>query len=395
MPHAINPALEYAGIAEKTKTFRIGGARDIEGPSIADVCMLILSPEANAKTEYYKALCAAFTGSENPKEKKNPVLSGKIRYIPDFETYALIGDPRCSLEQRADLAVKGAEQVIKVGGKYEVVKKPFFEQGKKVKDYPSSEPKGHPVIAGMQSQHPKRKNGRVIFNSVYGEKGNYLPGFSYTRDQMRMGRQPEEGSNLVFLYPECYEKAWEDTAQRRELELLGIMSREDLFWENAKEYKGFEWEAARVNSNGKISNIIELEQKPSSGGPGLIILTIGKNGASATSPYKPSAGVVGSTGLETQVGAYILEWDISALEKIRYWSDISKELLEAIEKRKGEPAMQIGITTKKRGGAVKEFDYIWEAIEWKDPLKMWNIPAAANNNYIPVAEQCADIAFNH
>lgn len=371
-----NPILEFTGVPKNQ--IYIGGMRDMSGVSVADVCLLKYAATPDEKMEQYKAICVAFTGSEKPKEQPNPISPGKIRYIPAFDVYAFIADPRCSLEQRAELQVKGTEQVIKIGEKYEVVKRPFLTN-KRVKEFASTEPKGHAGIQGMQSQHPKRKNGRLMFNSVYGEKGNHLPEFSYTRDQMRLGRVPEEGSNLVFLYPESYEKAWEDTAQRRELERLGINSPDDLVWENAKEYRGFEWEAARINSNGKISNIIELEQKPSSSAPGLIIITIGKKGVSATSPSMPSEGVVGSTGAETQIGKYILEWDTDSLEKIEGSKDILKEIIDGIEKRKDNPAMQFGIETYKRDGAVKEFREIWEFNGWSDPFKMWNIPMASDS----------------
>jgi len=360
-----NPLEECLGIEYGEDTLSTGGHRFSKGVPPSDVCLLGRRPDEEA----YKQFCNAFIGD---KDRGIPAIEpGDFRYIPEINTWAHIPDPYRSIEQNMDTIVRGSYSTDLTKEK---------DSGKTVKDFFRIDSGGHPDLFGMLNQHNRRdKNGRAIFNTVYDENGNLIEEESYTPRQMRKARIPQKGEWLTWLYPEAYERAFDEPSKAKELkEATGYGSIDEASWQKLKEWNGYEWSLGKISSNGDITEYPEggepFYRKPFNRAKSAGIMTILKDGKQN----------VGAGGGDTQVGNLYQHWDLEALKKIPGGIETAQQIKDEVIETRPEnlEGLQIafGTVVGRKAGMTPPYGHVLEVtgiIEYNyltdNPYTKWGI----------------------
>ncbi|MCK5234376.1 MAG: hypothetical protein KAJ88_00900 [Candidatus Aenigmarchaeota archaeon] len=360
-----NPLEECLGIEYKDDTLSTGGHRYRTGIPPQDVCYLGRKPDEEA----YKQFCKAFIGD---KKRGIPAIEpGAFRYIPELNTWAHIPNPYRSIEQNMNTIVKGSHSTDLTKEK---------DSGKTVKDSFRIDSGGHPDQFGMLNQHNRRdKNGRAIFNAVYDENGNFIEDESYTPRQMRKARIPVKGEHLTILYPEAYERAFDEPSKAEEVKkITGYESIDEASWLKLKEYNGLEWSLGKISSNKRI---VEF---PGAGEPfykksfnraeSTVIITILKDGKEN----------VGAGAGDTAIGNLYQHWDLEALKKIPGGYETAQQIKDEVIETRPEnlEGLQIALGTVigRKAGMTPPYGHALEVtgiIEYNyltdNPYTKWGI----------------------
>ena len=361
-----NPLEECLGIEYKDDTLSTGGHRFSKGKGIplSDVCLRGRKPDEEA----YKLFCNAFIGYKDAGIQA--IEPGAFRYIPELNTWAHIPNPYRSIEQNMNTIVKGS---------YSTDSTKEIDSEKTVKDLFRIDSGGHPDQFGMEDQHNRRKDGRAIFNAVYDENGTLIEDESYTPNQMRKARIPEKGEHLTILYPEAYERAFDEPSKAKELkEITGYESIDEASWLKLKEYNGLEWSLGKISSNKRIVEYPEggepFYTKPFNRADSTVIITILKDGK----------WTVGAGAGDTSVGNLYQHWDLKGLEKISGGIEIAQQIEnEVIETRpENLEGLQIALGTVigRKAGMTPPYGHALEVtgiIEYNyltdNPYTKWGI----------------------
>lgn len=331
----INPLEDCLEIRyNQTDTLSTGGHRFSAGVPLSDVCMLGRRPD----NEAYETFCNAFKGNDYGIHSLEP---GDFRYVSDLNTWAHIPDPYKSIEQNMDANVEG---ILFLNSGYDFDSTRRENSNRSVKDFFRIDSGGHPDLFGMLNQHNRRDDdGRTIFNANFDENGKMIERNSYTPAQMRSARIPKSGQWLTILYPEAYERAFDEPSNKYILnEKTGYESIDEASWLGLKEWNGFEWSAGKISANGRIDeypgNGEPFNKKPFNKAESATLITITKNGK----------WTVGGSGGDTALGNYIQLWDLEALYKIPGGKDITAEIQDEIIESRPEniEGLQILIGTK-------------------------------------------------
>ena len=359
-----NPLEECLGIKYGEDTLSTGGHRFSTGIPLSDVCLLGRRPDEEA----YKQFCHAFIGQ---KDKGIPSIEpGDFRYIPELNTWVHIPDQYKSIEQNMN---------TKVAGPYSTDLAKIKDSKKIVKDFFRIDSGGHPDLFGMLNQHNRRdKNGRAIFNTVYDENGNLIEEESYTPRQMRKARIPKSGQWLTWLYPEAYERAFDEPSKAKALkEVTGYESIDEASWLGLKEWNGFEWSLGKISSNGDITEYPgegePFYRKPFNRANSVVIITILKDGK----------WTVGAGGGDTSIGKLYHHWDLEALKEIpggiETAQKIKNEIIETRPENLDGLQIALGTVIGRKVGMTPPYGHALEVtgiIEYNyliDYNKMWGL----------------------
>ncbi|NOQ38509.1 hypothetical protein GQ472_06500 [archaeon] len=359
-----NPLEECLGIEYGKGTISTGGYRFSTGIPKPDVCLRGRRPDEEA----YKLFCNAFIGDKDSGTQA--IKPGDFRYIPELKTWAHIPDSYRSIEQNMNTIVRESYSTDPTKEK---------DSGKTVKDFFRIDSGGHPDQFGMLDQHNRRKAGRAIFNTSYDENGNLIEEESFTPRQMRKARIPEKGEHLTILYPEAYERAFDESSKKKALkEITGYETIDEASWLGLKEYNGLEWSLGKISSSGSIDEYPgtgkPLYTKPFNRANSTVIITILKDGKRT----------VGAGGGDTSVGNLYQHWDLEALEKIPGGIETAQQIEDEVIETRPEnlEGLQIALgtvigrkagMTPPYGHALKvtgiiEYNYITD-----NPYTKWGI----------------------
>ncbi|MCK5235091.1 MAG: hypothetical protein KAJ88_04560, partial [Candidatus Aenigmarchaeota archaeon] len=165
---------------------------------------------------------------------------------------------------------------------------------------------------------------------------------SYTPRQMRKARIPVKGDHLTILYPEAYERAFDEPSKAEALkEITGYGSIDEASWQKLKEYNGLEWSLGKISSNGSIDEYPgagkPLYTKPFNRADSTVIITILKDGK----------WTVGAGGGDTQVGKLYQHWDLEALKKIPGGIETAQQIEDEVIETRPEnlDGLQIALGT--------------------------------------------------